>query len=208
MKLRGSVKLEKGFPKKWDKRLAYIISMAGSPPVLATLSMLVLATTFPSPRTWTLAAAYIFTSTFVPIFYIVWLVHTERVTDIDIQLREQRVGPLIVTIASGGVGSLILALGGAPLAMTLTGLAMWVEATVILLITLRWKVSMHSAAAAAAATLFWFVLGMPLPMLLGVPIIAWSRVRLRRHTLAQTVVGAIVGIIIILALFSLLLRGE
>lgn len=197
-------KVEKGFPHRWDKRLAYVISMVGSPPVLAILSMALLAVSFPGPRVWTLAAAYLFVSTFVPISYVVWLVHTDRITDIDIQLREQRIGPLILTILSGGIGSLVLAVGRAPLPMALAGLAMWLETAVILLVTLKWKVSMHSAAAAATATLFWCVLGMPLPLLLGVPIIAWSRVRLRRHTLAQTIVGAVLGIIIFLIVFSLI----
>jgi membrane-associated phospholipid phosphatase len=166
--------------------------------------MVLLAVTFPGARVWTLTATYLFTSTFIPIFYVVWLVRTGRITDIDIQLREQRIGPLILTIVAGGIGSLVLAVGHAPLPIALAGLAIWLETAVILLVTLRWKVSMHSAAAAATATLFWCMLGMPLPLLLGVPIIAWSRVRLRRHTLAQTIVGAVLGIIIFLIVFSLI----
>jgi membrane-associated phospholipid phosphatase len=62
----------------------------------------------------------------------------------------------------------------------------------------------HSAAAAATATLAWSLIGTPLPLFIGVPIIAWSRVRLRRHSVAQTVAGASLGVTTILAMLAVM----
>ncbi len=61
-------------------------------------------------------------------------------------------------------------------------------------ITLRWKVSVHSAITAGAVAVLaavygpWAGLLAPLVVLVG-----WSRVRLRCHTAAQVAVGALVG---------------
>ena len=70
------------------------------------------------------------------------------------------------------------------------------ESVAILGITLRWKTSVHSATAAAMGTLVRFVLGTPLLPTLGVPAVARSRVKLGRHSLAQTVGGALLGLFI------------
>ncbi|MBN1177814.1 MAG: hypothetical protein JXD18_01270 [Anaerolineae bacterium] len=198
--------VDASFPKAWSGRIAYVISMGGSPPVLAVGSMALIAATFPGPRVWTLASVYVFLSIFLPLLYVFWLVHAGRITDIDIQLREQRVGPLVITIAAGGLSYVVLRIGNAPPVMAVVGLALWLETMIILIITLKWKVSMHSAAAAGAATLIWCIFGKSLPLLIGVPIIAWSRVRLRRHTIAQTIVGALLGITVFLAVIILATR--
>ena len=52
---------------------------------------------------------------------------------------------------------------------------------------------MHSAAAAAAATMAWLLSGSILLPAAGTGLIAWSRIRQRRHTPAQTVAGALLG---------------
>jgi membrane-associated phospholipid phosphatase len=49
----------------------------------------------------------------------------------------------------------------------------------------------HCATAAAFSTLMLHLSGTALPLLVGVPILAWSRVQLRRHTAAQTAAGAL-----------------
>jgi membrane-associated phospholipid phosphatase len=64
----------------------------------------------------------------------------------------------------------------------------------------------HTSAAAGAATVVWILLGTPLSLLI-VPLIAWSRVRLRRHTLLQTVVGALLGFSVFLIALSLMQAG-
>ena len=68
------------------------------------------------------------------------------------------------------------------------------QAVVMLLITLRWKISGHGAGAAAFALLLWALFGpAAAPAFLLVPIVIWARVYTDRHDLPQTIIGAIAG---------------
>ena len=180
-----------------------MISQVGSPPVLAATAMALIASTLSSPRAWRWAGAYVFLAILTPILYLFWLLHRGRVSDLDVQLREERVRPLIFTITCAGLAWLLLALGGAPLEMVAVAGGLWLQTVVIFGITLWWKISVHSAAAAGVATLVWSLAGTSLPLLIGVPIIAWSRVRLRRHTVAQTIAGAALGFAIFIVAVSM-----
>ncbi|MFE4517125.1 hypothetical protein ACFRMQ_23355 [Kitasatospora sp. NPDC056783] len=82
----------------------------------------------------------------------------------------------------------------APADLTALVLAMFASLVPILVITAWWKVSVHTAVAGGAVSCLAIALG-PLWLLLAplVPVIGWSRVVLRDHTTAQTVVGALVG---------------
>ena len=185
-------------PRRWDGFLAYVISQVCSPPVLSAVAMALIASTLHHARAWRWAGLYVFLAILTPVIYLIWLVRHGRVTDLDVQLREQRMRPLIVTIACGAAAWIALALGGAPIEMVVVAGGLWLQTVVIFSITLWWKISVHSAAAASVATLVWSLAGTSLPLLIGVPIIAWSRVRLRRHTVSQTIAGALLGLAIFL----------
>ena len=193
-------------PKAWDGRLAYVISQVGSPPMLTPVAVAVTAWTLRSPRAWMWAGIYVLLAVLFPLLYLVWMVRKGQITDLDVQLRQQRARPLIVTIACGGLAWLELVLGGAPWHMVILARTLFLQTAVILGITLYWKISVHCAAAAGVATWVWSLGGTPLPLLIGVPVIAWSRVRLGRHTLAQTIAGALLGIASFASVLSLV-RG-
>jgi membrane-associated phospholipid phosphatase len=184
--------VETGFPRAWDGRLAYVLTNVGSPPVLAPVAMALTATVLAEPRAWMWAGFYVLFTIVMPMLYLIWLRHRGLITDLDVQLREQRMKPMLFTLACGGLAWLVLLLGVAPMQMTLLAGVLWLQMVAIFFITLRWKISVHCATAASVATVVCVLLKTPLP-LLGVPVIAWSRVRLRRHTLAQTVAGSLLG---------------
>jgi membrane-associated phospholipid phosphatase len=184
-----------------------VISNVGSPPVLACLVVLLTAMKLSSPGAWLWGGVYALLAVLIPLLYVVWLVKRGDITDIDVQLRKQRFQPLLVTMTCTGLAWLVLALGVAPTTMTIVAGALWFQVVAIFAITLRWKVSVHTATAAGATTMVWALLGTPLPLMLAVPLIAWSRVRLRRHTLPQTVVGALLGFVIFCAATLLMPSG-
>ena len=197
-KTHTDIVVDTTIPRTWDGRLAYVISQIASPPVLAIAAMALIAATLSSPRAWTWAGVYVVLAILAPILYLVWLVHRGRVTDLDVQLREQRTAPLIFTVACAGLAWLVLMLGRAPVQMIVVAGGLWLQMVLIFGITLRWKISVHSAAAAGIATLAWSLAGTVLPLVIGVPLIAWARVRLRRHTIAQTIAGSVLGLTIFL----------
>jgi membrane-associated phospholipid phosphatase len=91
-----------------------------------------------------------------------------------------------------------LLVGGAPiLLLVLTGAGI-IQVLLIFLVTLRWKISGHSAAVAGVAVLALMLFGkVAVFFALTVPLVAWSRIRLGRHSLYQTVAGALLGGLII-----------
>lgn len=182
----------------WGERLARWISRLGSPPLLAAVTILLGAQASADRSAWLWAAFYILCAISLPAGYVLWLVQQEKVTDFDLRLREQRLGPLLVTVTSAFVAWLGLWLGSAPrLLLLLTGAA-WVQLALLLVITLRWKISAHCATAAAFITFSLALFGSTAaPLILTLPLIAWSRLRLRRHDLAQTIAGSFLGSLIL-----------
>lgn len=175
-------------------RLAWWVSQIGSPPVLGLTGILLVGSALGFSQFWPLILFYGSLTLLLPLGFVLWLLQQGKVSDYNLTRREERFLPMLVSIATALFGWLYLSQVQAPgllLALAATNLA---QSVVYLLITLRWKVSIHSAVAAGLAVLGSAVAGGTVWLLvLAVPLIAWSRVALRRHTLAQTVVGAAVG---------------
>jgi membrane-associated phospholipid phosphatase len=72
-------------------------------------------------------------------------------------------------------------------------------------ITLWWKISVHAAIAAGAATVLLLVFGLALLVVWPlVALIAWSRVQVGDHTPAQVLPGIALGIVVNATIFPLL----
>jgi len=187
----------------WDGRAACIVSQVGSPPVVMTFSILLLAVLMARLRAWMWAGIYVVLAIVLPVLYLVWLLHRGQVADLDVRRREQRFKPMVVMIVCGAAAWLLLALGSAPSQLVVLAGAALFQTAVIFVITLRWKISVHCSAASGAATIVFLLVGTPLPLLVGVPLVAWARIRLHQHTLAQTVAGTLLGAAIYLVALCL-----
>ena len=93
----------------------------------------------------------------------------------------------------------VVLLGSAPLLMQQFASAHAAVIGVALAVTLQWKISLHCAGAAGMATLLTGVLGMQgMLAFTSVAMVAWSRIRLGRHTIPQTLAGSALGVLIFL----------
>lgn len=115
-------------------------------------------------------------------------------TDKDISNRQDRFTPLVVGIVSYFICFLVsLALG---LSDFLTGLLLCysINTGVVLLITAKWKISVHTTGLSGPVGALILLLG-PIGALFGIlyPILIWSRVTLKKHTLAQAIAGGVQG---------------
>jgi membrane-associated phospholipid phosphatase len=146
---------------------------------------------------------YVVLAVALPMLQLAWLLRRGEVTGLDVPLREQRIRPFAFATACAMLGWLILWVNSAPVLMIALAGAVWLQTLIILAVTLRWKISVHCTTAAGMATMTWCLLGMRWPMVLCVPLIAWSRIRLRRHTPSETVGGAILGLAVFLAMLWL-----
>jgi len=179
--------------RRWDRRLALVVSVLASPPVLVSLAALMTADAAPDQSAWKWASAYILIAVLAPLGFLLWEFLLGDVSDLDIPERKQRIIPQIFTVVCMLTALVLLRLSSAPDRMVLIGSLFLLQACVIFAITLRWKISVHCATAAGVGVFIWAVSGAVLPLVVGVPAMAWSRLRLDRHTLAQAVAGAALG---------------
>jgi hypothetical protein len=115
-------------------------------------------------------------------------------TDKDISNRSDRFMPLVVGIVSYFIGFLICFIFGLDNFLTCLLLCYCVNTGVILLITTKWKISVHTTGLSGPVGALILLLG-PVGALFGIlyPILIWSRVLLKKHTLAQAIAGGVQG---------------
>ncbi|MEM7032520.1 MAG: hypothetical protein AAF629_23405 [Chloroflexota bacterium] len=132
-----------------------------------------------------------------PLSYIIYLVRTGYLVDIYMPDRQRRVKPIAFIVVWILISDVFLSLIGAPEAIGIILIISIILIGSLLSVTLLWKISFHTGilTTAAAVTIFfdapyaWFVA-------LLVPIVGWSRVRLRRHTTMQVVGGCVAGCLV------------
>jgi len=78
--------------------------------------------------------------------------------------------------------------------LTYGALSLFLMTLIIYLVRRKWKISGHVAASAGASTVLILVDKVFLPVIILVPLIGWSRLKLKAHTLSQVVAGAVLGV--------------
>jgi len=181
-------------PRPWTDHLASVVSAVLSPPVLAASMVIMAAAASRTAAAWTWAGVGLALSILAPIGYLLWLYQRGLVSDLDVRRREERPRPLAFTLAALAFSATLFWLNPTPPLLRGLVAAHFAQTTLVLAITLRWKISMHGAAIAACVALLLHVVGpQAAPALAAVPLVAWARVRLHRHTPAQTLAGAALG---------------
>jgi hypothetical protein len=108
--------------------------------------------------------------------------------------REERAFPLAIAAVSVVTAILVVQLVGSGQAIVASLYAMGFVLAIALGITFVWKISLHVAAMAGAVIITGHLLGMACVLLVPlVAVVAWSRLELGEHTLAQVGGGAVVG---------------
>ncbi|MET9812332.1 phosphatase PAP2 family protein [Streptomyces sp. NPDC006355] len=126
-------------------------------------------------------------------------------TDKHVRVREQRAVPLVATMASVLIGISLLVVLQAPREVFALVVAMLVGLITTMMVTVWWKVSVHTAVAGGVVVILLLAYGAHMaPLVLGVVAVGWSRVVLHDHTPAQTVVGALLGGLAATVVFSAL----
>jgi membrane-associated phospholipid phosphatase len=138
---------------------------------------------------------------------LIWESRTNAKFDLDIPARTDRNHPLLVAAASYLIGTVVLVAVHAPLLTTVIMFGYFAGTVFLFFINLHWKISIHTMGIAGPTTVLVFVFGY-WGVLLGLllPPVIWSRVYLKKHTLAQAVTGAILGFVLTAVTLSLLLR--
>jgi membrane-associated phospholipid phosphatase len=201
----GDQELARPLPRRL--RVARLVGeLLSPPPILAVLALVVAWDSSPTlgmAILWGGIAAV--SASVLPYALILRGVRRGRLSDKNISLREQRIRFAGVAITSIMTGLAVLAAFDAPAEMVALQASIAVGVACGWVITLWWKISVHAAIAAGAATVLVLVFG---PALLVVwplvALIAWSRVQVGDHTPAQVLAGVALGIVVNATVFPLL----
>jgi membrane-associated phospholipid phosphatase len=186
-----------------DEAIARWVSNVLCPPVVASFLVFgFVAFIAPDPRAlWRWLVLSLPLISLPPLAYVVWLVRRGELVDIHMPHRESRIKPLSVIMTWLLICILLLHNWGAPPALDFLLVAVLFQVGVLSLVTLFWQISFHSATISAAAATAVAVGGTtvwPITITLLVPLVGWSRVRLRRHTFRQVTAGCVIGTLIAL----------
>ncbi|WP_234325445.1 hypothetical protein [Streptomyces sp. NRRL S-146] len=133
----------------------------------------------------------------IPVAYIKYGIKKGQWADRHVGQRQRRMLliPIIMASVGAGIGGMVWL--DAPRPMLALVLAMLATLAMLLPITAFWKISVHTSVSAGALAMLATTYG-PLVWLAApiVAAIAWSRVKLRAHTLAQTIAGALAGAVV------------
>ena len=198
--------IETSSPKPLRIRFARLVSNILAPVTISIPAVLLVA------FYESLASALFYTSvtlfflSFGPMLYIIIGVRLGKFSDVDVSRRKERIGPFLFGLASVLAGLVTLVLIKAPKNLQTLLIITAVSCIVMLVITLWWKISIHASSLAGTVTFLTALYGViVLPAFLLVVLVSWSRVVLRRHTVAQVVAGALVSITLTSAI--LFIRG-
>lgn len=115
-------------------------------------------------------------------------------TDNDISNRTDRFIPMIVGVVSYFIGCLVSLLVNADIFMTILLLCYSINTFIMMLITTKWKISIHSTGLSGPVGALIILVGFGGAIIgLLYPVVIWSRVTLKKHTMAQAIAGGALG---------------
>ena len=183
-------------PTKLSVKIARVISILLSPVVISVPFIMLAALYHASNRRSALLFALLalFFLTVGPMTYIGIGVLLGKFTDVDVSVRSQRFGPFIFILISAMLSLFVIRWLHGPRELQLMIVVTVILGLVMTLITLWWKISIHASSMAAALTFLIALYGTIIfPGVLLLVAVCWSRVVLKRHTLAQVIAGSLLS---------------
>ena len=190
--------------KKFYDYLAFGISVLFSPYITAAIFILIITYKYAANLSqflpW-MGIAFLF-GLIIPGGYVLWLIEKKVLNDIHLSDHTQRKIPFIVTGISASIGALALSLVGAAKQVVVMGTVYALNTVMVAILTLFWKVSVHTALFSAVITVVTILFGIQYGWfyLLLVPL-CWSRIYRHRHTLNQVVGGALIAFVLTALVF-------
>ena len=133
----------------------------------------------------------------IPVVYIFFLYRKNKILDMHMPDRKNRMKPMIFTIISNIVGFVVLYLLKAPFFLRTLCILSIIATSILTVITFYWKISLHTSWITSIVITFNVLLGPWMLLLLPlIPMIGWARVRAKKHTTPQVLMGAGISTVI------------
>jgi hypothetical protein len=125
------------------------------------------------------------------------------VSDLEMTRRSERPRFILVSLSSDVLALLVLGALHGPYLLVVIVLTYFCLAIAMMTISSFWKISLHMAGVGGFSTALLFVFGLPaLWAFLSLPLVAWARLRRRKHTPAQLAAGAMAGALVTALVFG------
>ncbi len=179
-------------------KLAKTISSFTNPPIICIPLFLIICTSLSINNLWDFPllelVSLIFTSILPLVIILYWAKKSNN--DNDISNREDRFVPLLIGTISYFLGYLISLYLGLNEFLTYLLLCYTINTFIVMLITRKWKISIHTTGLSGPVCALIILLG-PIGAIFGLlyPLIIWARVALKKHTMSQAICGGIFGFI-------------
>lgn len=177
----------------WGQVASYISNFS-SPPLVVIYGILISANHIDTTSGWLWAILFIMLFVLPPTLYVFSLLKKGQIKDFHMNIRNERVKPLLVMLINTLMGVGIFYALGTPKFFIVFTLCCLISVLLMFFVTLSWKLSGHGLAAGGLCVIMITTMQeAAIPFTVIVPIIAWSRVKLKRHTGLQIFAGVILG---------------
>jgi len=179
-----------------SEKSASMISLVFNPAVIAAFTFLILLSPLRDIQAFlSLLVICITFGTLVPLVMMYQLSRRGLISDFYVSEKEERAKPFVGAITSYVVGSIALLLVRAPTIVTALMLCYVGNTALMMLITLRWKISVHASGIAGPTTALVYGVGIWTAVFFAILFpVGWARLRLKAHTPWQMLAGALVTI--------------
>jgi len=188
------------------ERIASLISNILNPFLVSLILILLLSFKSTSSALdavkWSLISIAI---SILPVFgVIIYLVRSQKLESAFINVRKQRTKIYLLAGVCAGIGCIILPYLEASSTLIATFVAGLSAVVVFMCINFLWKISLHTALITASVAILIILYGsIAAVTVVLVPLIAWSRIELKHHSLAQVATGALLAALIVVVVFYL-----
>jgi membrane-associated phospholipid phosphatase len=183
---------------KSEKRFAKFISSLSQPPLISIPTFAVINYYLMGGLYSSIGITFIcfIFAAFLPVITSLIIINKMKI-DIDITDRSKRTLPLSFAVFSYIIGFFVLYFLGAPAITTALMFIYFTNTLLTIFINFSWKISIHAIGIAGPTAALIYTFGIPGVIFgLMIPLVMWSRVKLKKHTVSQVMAGAVLGLIV------------
>lgn len=189
------------------EKFAMCVSRVLNPVFVLGVVIVVLSFEASGSGTWIVLCVLVslFFTVFAPWLVVLYMRRRGEISELFIPKRRDRLRPLFFFTVSSWMGVGILYLIHSPSALYALMVCVAVLGAVALLITMRWKISLHAMGLWAACGV---VIALYSSWWTVVPagLVSWARLVLQAHSVSQVLVGSIVGAGVAFFIFGYMLN--
>ena len=175
-------------------KLASRLSAALNAPLITLVTFIPLILLYGLDKASILIAITSLFGCVLPLVMIFGLLKLKIIKDFYAYDKKTRFIPFLWTALFYLLGVISLILVSSPPAVTALMACYFVNGIILMLITFKWKISIHASGITSPFTALVYLLGgVMLPLLLVVIPVGWARVELKAHTKMQVTAGAILS---------------